>query len=73
MYYDDKHTPRFHVWYAEYRALIAIQDSRIIAGRLPDRAYQLAVEWAELYREELLANWDRARRQETLEWVDGLE
>ena len=73
MYYNDKHAPHFHVWYAEQRALLAIQDSRLIAGRLPNRAYQLVMEWAELHRAELLANWERARRQETLEWIDGLE
>jgi hypothetical protein len=53
--------------------LIAIQDGRVIAGRLPNRAYRLAIEWAELHRAELMANWERARRQETLEWIDGLE
>jgi hypothetical protein len=73
MYFDDKHAPHFHVWYAEYRALIAIQDGKIIAGRLPDRAYRLAVEWMELHRIELMANWESARRQETLDWIDGLE
>ena len=73
MYFDDKHMPHFHVQYAEYRALIAVQDGSLIAGRLPHRAYRLAVEWAELHRAELLANWERARRQEILEWIDGLE
>ena len=24
MYFDDKHTPHFHIWYAGHRALIAI-------------------------------------------------
>jgi len=57
----------------EYRALLAIQDGRVIAGRLPNRAYRLAAEWAELHRAELLANWERARCQETLEWIEGLE
>jgi hypothetical protein len=38
MYYDDKHVPHFHVGYAEYRALIAVEDGSIIAGRLPLRA-----------------------------------
>jgi len=73
MYYDDKHVPHFHVGYAEYRALIAVEDGSLIAGRLPVRAYRMAVEWAELHRCELMANWERAHRQETLEWIDGLE
>lgn len=73
MYYDDKHVPHFHVGYADYRALIAIEDGGLIAGRLPVRAYRMAVEWAELHRADLMANWQRARSQETLEWIDGLE
>jgi hypothetical protein len=73
MYYDDKHVPHFHVGYGEYRALIAIEDGSVIAGRLPARAYRLAVEWAGLHHDELQSNWQRARRQETLEWIDGLE
>jgi hypothetical protein len=73
MYFDDRHAPHFHVGYAEYRALIAIQDGSLIAGRLPNRAYRLAVEWAELHRAELMTNWERARRQDTLEWIEGLE
>lgn len=44
MYYDDKHVPHSHAGCAEYRALIAIEDVSLIAGRLPTRAYRMAVE-----------------------------
>ncbi|WP_422717979.1 DUF4160 domain-containing protein [Gaiella occulta] len=33
-------------------------------GSLPHRALALVVEWAALHREELLGNWERARREE---------
>jgi len=44
MFYDDKHRPHFHVVYAEYRALVSIDDGSMLAGDLPNRAYQLVLE-----------------------------
>ena len=44
MFYDDKHRPHFHVVYAEYRALVSIDDGLMLAGDLPNRAYQLVLE-----------------------------
>jgi hypothetical protein len=34
--------------------------------------YWDVAEWASLHREELQANWDRARRHEPLETIDPL-
>jgi Domain of unknown function (DUF4160) len=44
----------------------------VIAGSLPRRALALVVEWAALHRDELLANWERARRDEQLEPIEPL-
>ncbi len=73
MYFDDKHVPHFHAKYGEFMALIAIADAQVIAGRLPHHAYRLVSEWTDAHRAELMANWERARRQEELEWIGGLE
>ncbi|HKZ85339.1 MAG TPA: DUF4160 domain-containing protein [Anaerolineae bacterium] len=73
MYFEDKHQPHFHAIYAEYRALIAIANGRLIAGRIPPRAYRLVREWWKLHRAELEANWERARRGEQLHRIEGLE
>lgn len=73
MYYDDKHQPHFHAIYAEYRALITIANGKMMAGHLPQRAYRLVREWSKLYRAELFANWERARRGEKLRSIKGLE
>lgn len=54
MYYDDHNPPHFYLQYAEYMALIAIQDFRIIRGSLPPRALSLVVEWASLRQNELM-------------------
>ncbi len=41
----------------DYRALIAIGSLGTIEGQLPPRVLSLAVEWASMHRDELLANW----------------
>lgn len=39
---------------------------------LPKRALALAHEWAELHRNELMENWQRARDKEPLQDIDPL-
>ena len=73
MFYDDKHNPHFHVVYAEYRALVSIDDGSLMAGDLPHRAYQLVLEWLALHRAELQANWQNARRKEALTEIEPLK
>jgi Domain of unknown function (DUF4160) len=47
-------------------------DGEVIAGALPARALSLVTEWAQMHREELEANWERARRDEPLQPIDPL-
>ncbi|MEX2193771.1 MAG: DUF4160 domain-containing protein [Thermoleophilaceae bacterium] len=47
-------------------------DGELIAGSLPRRALTLVAEWARLHREELEANWERARREEPLQAIAPL-
>lgn len=59
MYYaPDEHPPaHFHVYYAEYKATIGIDSAEVIHSTLPAKQLRLVLAWAELHREELLANW----------------
>lgn len=74
MYWNEgKHSrPHFHARVSGKAASVDL-DGRIIAGWLPPRATALVVEWAELHREGLGANWERARRDQPLEPVDPLD
>jgi hypothetical protein len=45
----------------------------VFAGQLPPRALGLVMEWAFLHREELLADWERARLQQELKKIAPLE
>ena len=63
--------PHFHARYAGEVASIDLAGN-LIAGSLPRRALALASEWAHLHHDELLANWERARREEPLQLIDPL-
>jgi len=59
MYYapDEHPPPHFHVYYGEFKALINIQTCEIMEGNLPRKQVRLALAWAELHQDELMANW----------------
>ena len=44
----------------------------VLAGRLEPRALQFVREWAKLRQDEILANWERARRNEPLHGIEPL-
>jgi Domain of unknown function (DUF4160) len=50
---------------AGQRASISV-DGALLAGALEPRPLGLVREWLELHRTEIMANWERARRLETL-------
>ena len=58
MYFNDHNPPHFHVLYNEFDAEIDIKILAILEGKLPPRILGLALEWAEMYKIELMDNWD---------------
>ena len=73
MFYNDHAPPHFHVRYGSHRASVVIAPPALLSGSLPPRALGLVVEWASLHRDELLADWERARTQQQLLPVEPLE
>ena len=73
MYYKDQQPPHFHAEYGEHAAEIEIATLSMMDGELPRRARNLVLEWAFEHREELQANWTRARAQESLLPIAPLE
>ena len=57
MFFDDHSPAHFHVQYAEFKAVIAIESLSIIRGHLPRRAQELVLDWTELHQQELLEDW----------------
>ena len=72
MYFDDHPPPHFHARYGEYEAQVAIATGEVLGGELPRRASALVKEWADLHRDELIADWDLAARQEPLRRIEPL-
>lgn len=67
----DHPVPHFHAEYGGRRASVSA-DGRLLAGALPPRAERLVLEWAEAYRDEILANWRLARNHEPLQPIEPL-
>ena len=73
MYWEDHNPPHFHAVYGENMVLVDISALRTFAGTLPARALGLVIEWAALHQNELRANWERARRQDSIEKIAPLQ
>ena len=53
------HRPHFHAYYQDDVGIFAIDPIDLMAGTLPRRQQRLVEAWAELHRDELMADWDR--------------
>jgi len=73
MFFNDHNPPHFHAEYQDQEAIIDIYSLQILKGYLPKRAKMMVVEWALEHREELLANWNKARIPEPLDIIQSLE
>ena len=73
MYFNDHNPPHFHAVYGDDEALIEIETLAVWRGSLPRRALAMAIEWAALHREELRADWVRARGGNPLAPIDPLD
>ena len=73
MYYRDHPPPHFHAYYQDHEAKIALDSLEILSGHLPRRALALVLEWAELHRPELKANWTLAEQRKPLSDIEPLE
>lgn len=72
MFWDEHNPPHFHARYGSHNAALEIESLRLLDGKLPPRALGLVIEWAFQHREELMANWEKARNQNALKKIDPL-
>jgi hypothetical protein len=72
MVYDDHHPPHFHAEYGDYKITVEVE-SGVVEGRFPRRALRAVLEWHELHRDELRANWQSAERHQPLQRIPPLE
>ena len=63
MYAKDHLPPHFHAVYNEDEAMFSIETGNIIQGDLPRKPIRLIQAWVELYREELIENYNSLQRE----------
>lgn len=56
--------PHFHAYYQNSKAVIDINTCELKEGKLPPKQMKLALAWAEIHKEDLLADWELASRGE---------
>jgi hypothetical protein len=73
MYFNDHAPPHFHACYNEHEAVVIIGTLEVLEGSLPRRALGLVLDWAELHKAELLADWELCRAKEQPHKIAPLE
>ena len=63
--------PHFHASYQGYNAVFDM-DGDMLEGDMPTRQKKFIAAWAELHKDELLANWELAINKEPLYKIDPL-
>jgi hypothetical protein len=72
MYYRDHAPAHFDAMYGDYEITVTI-DAGIVSGEFPKRALTHVLEWYELHKADLLADWELAKERKPLNKVDPLE
>ncbi len=73
MFWNDHAPPRFHCRYREYEVLIDIRKLEVREGKLPRRALNLVLDWAELHQAELLDDWELCSNKQQPKPIAPLE
>lgn len=73
MFHDDHNPPHFHAQYQGQRAVFDL-NGNLITGRMKSKTAQsLIKKWAKLHHQELVENWDIARRAGEIRKIDPLD
>ena len=72
MFYNDHMPPHFHAEYAEFRCIVDILSGCVIQGSLPSRQLKLVLAWSVIHQDELMQNWELAKAQSPLVFIDAL-
>ena len=72
MYNNGEHNPpHFHATYQGHNAVFYL-DGEMKEGDMPKKQQKLIAAWAEIHKEELIANWDLAMSEQPLYKIDPL-
>ena len=72
MQYNDHNPPHFHAEYQGHKASFTIE-GELLAGEMPPRQMKFIAAWAELHKDELLANWEASRENQELFRIESVK
>jgi hypothetical protein len=72
MYFNDHDPPHFHVRYNEHRGKFGIADLAMMDGDIPSIVTALVLEWANVHRMELAANWKSLKEDGSFKRIEPL-
>lgn len=65
MNFNEHNPPHFHAYYQDYEISVDIKTG-LVKGSMPKRALKMIFEWLEIYKNELLEDWQLAQERKTL-------
>ena len=65
--------PHFHAYYNNSTAIIDINNCELKDGKLPTKQLKLVLAWAEIHKDELIADWNLAMNSELPFKIDPLK
>lgn len=72
MHIGDHAPPHFHAEYGGHEVVIHIRTLNIWKGSLPPKQLGRVIEWAALRQQELLRDWHKAEKGQSLDWIEPL-
>lgn len=57
---SEHNPPHFHAYYQEFKATFDINTCEMMDGNIPKKQKKLIEAWAELHKDELIADWNLA-------------
>ena len=72
MYYREHMPAHFHSEYGEYTITVEIETG-VVQGKFPRRALGAVLDWYVLHKDELIEDWELAKKKKPLNKIEPLE
>ena len=68
----DHMPPHFHAKYGGDEVIVSINELEVIEGDMPNKQLKMLLGWAAFHQEELVENWELARKKQDLSAIEPL-
>ena len=70
--WEDHMPPHFHAKYGGDEVIVSINELEVIEGDMPNKQLKMLLGWAAFHQEELVENWELARKKQDLFAIEPL-